>query len=79
MAGPVHRETAAGRVDPEVKEGGEEVQEEEVPVVAPLVAVPEVGEVPVAAVVPEAEVVPEAAAVPGAEVVLVETDKAMSV
>jgi hypothetical protein len=33
----------------------------------------------VAAVVPEEEVVPEAAAVPGAEVVLVETDKAMSV
>ena len=58
---------------PEVKEGAVEVQEEAVPVVAPLVAVPE------GVVVPEVAEVPVVAAVPEAAVVPVEIDKAMSV
>ena len=73
MAEAVHRETAAGRV-------GLEAPEAVVPVVDPLVVVPEEVAVPVVAV-PEGAVVPAVApvvAVPEGAVVPVEIDKASS-
>jgi hypothetical protein len=73
MAEAVHRGTAAGRV-------GLEAPEAVVPVVAPLVAVPEGVVVPEVEVVLEGVAVPVEAAVPeGQAAVPVEIDKAVSV